>query len=156
MIRFAVTFMAFLAATCAAAEDKYVGYYYPEVTSEEVFDRVIRSGNAGSKAVRVDFVNVLTSSQLQAPSTPRFVFFAKGNNAETLVLTALDDDVFSSIYRARAVMAQLTVNVRQGGFFQQQQLQYVATFYDLLQLMQFDELMITDGETWTHRVDFIR
>jgi hypothetical protein len=32
----------------------------------------------------------------------------------------------------------------------------VATFFDLLQLMQFDELLITDGETWTHRVEFLR
>ena len=71
-------------------------------------------------------------------------------------MTALDDDIFSTIYRARAIMAQLTVSVRQNGFFKQEELQYVATFYDLLQLMQFDELMITDGETWTHRVNFNR
>ena len=104
----------------------------------------------------MDFVNVLTTAQLEAPESPRFVFFAKGEDAATLILTGLDDDVFSTVYRARAILAQLTVSVRRGGFFRQEELQYVATFYDLLQLMQFDELLITDGETWTHRVTFSR
>lgn len=157
MIRFVIAIAAiFSSTTLATADQDLVGYYYPEVTSEEAFDRVIRSSGASSKAVRVDFVNRITSSQLKSPESPRFVFFAKGDDASTLILTALDDDVFSTIYRARAIMAQLTVSVRQNGFFQQQELQYLATFYDLLQLMQFDELMITDGETWTHRVTFKR
>ena len=156
MTRLFAAFFALVFAGAVAAEDRYVGYYYPEITSEETFDRVIRASQGAGKAVRVDFVNVLTTAQLEAPESPRFVFFAKGEDAATLILTGLDDDVFSSIYRARAILAQLTVSVRRGGFFRQEELQYVATFYDLLQLMQFDELLITDGETWTHRVTFSR
>ncbi|WP_300031990.1 hypothetical protein [uncultured Roseobacter sp.] len=156
MTRLIAALFALVFAGAVAAEDRYVGYYYPEVTSEETFDRVIRATQGAGKAVRVDFVNVLTTAQLEAPESPRFVFFAKGSDADTLILTALDDDVFSTIYRARALMAQLTVSVRKGGFFRQEDLQYVATFYDLLQLMQFNELLITDGETWTHRVTFSR
>jgi hypothetical protein len=144
------------ATTLAYADDSRVGYYYPEVSSEEGFERVIRDAGPSSKAVRVDFINRITQAQISAPESPRFVFYAKGHDASTLIMTALDDEIFSTIYRARAIMAQLTVNVRQNGFFKQEQLQYVATFYDLLQLMQFDELMITDGETWTHRVSFNR
>ena len=156
MTRLFAALFALVFACAVAAEDRYVGYYYPEITSEETFDRVIRASQGAGKAVRVDFVNVLTTAQLEAPESPRFVFFAKGEDAATLILTGLDDDVFSSIYRARAILAQLTVSVRRGGFFRQEELQYVATFYDLLQLMQFDELLITDGETWTHRVTFSR
>lgn len=156
MTRLFAALFALVFAGAVAAEDRYVGYYYPEITSEETFDRVIRASQGAGKAVRVDFVNVLTTAQLEAPESPRFVFFAKGEDAATLILTGLDDDVFSSIYRARAILAQLTVSVRRGGFFRQEELQYVATFYDLLQLMQFDELLITDGETWTHRVTFSR
>ena len=156
MTRLFAALFALVFAGAVAAEDRYVGYYYPEITSEETFDRVIRASQGAGKAVRVDFVNVLTTAQLEAPESPRFVFFAKGEDAATLILTGLDDDVFSSIYRARAILAQLTVSVRRGGFFRQEELQYVATFYDLLQLMQFDELLITDGESWTHRVTFSR
>lgn len=147
---------ALFLATSVAAQDRYVGYYYPEITSEETFDRVVRASQGAGKAVRIDFVNVLTTAQLEAPESPRFVFFTKGEAAKTLILVALDDDVFSTIYRARAIMAQLTVSVRKGGFFRTEELQYVATFYDLLQLMQFDELVISDGETWSHRVNFTR
>ena len=106
--------------------------------------------------MRIDFINVLTNAQLEAPESPRFVFFAKGSDSKTLILTALDDEVFKTIYRARAVLAQLTVSVRNGGFFREEDLQYVATFFDLLQMMQFDELVISDGGSWTHRVNFVR
>ena len=156
MTRLICSLFALVLAGAAAAEDRYVGYYYPEVSSEETFERVIRSSPDTGRPLRVDFVNVLTQSQLQAPESPRFVFFAKGDDADTLILVALDDEIFSTIYRARAILAQLTVSVRTGGFFQREDLQYVATFFDLLQMMEFDELLITDGKTWTHRVDFIR
>lgn len=147
---------ATLLATATLAEERYVGYYYPDITSEETFDRVVRNGQAAGKAVRIDFINVITTAQLDSPESPRFVFFAKGSDSKTLILTALDDEVFSTLYRARAILAQLTVSVRRGNFFREEELEYVATFFDLLQLMQFDELLITDGETWTHRVDFVR
>lgn len=156
MTRLFALFVALLSAGAVSAEDRYVGYYYPEITSEETFDRLVRDSQGAGKAVRVDFINIITTAQLEAPESPRFVFFAKGEDSSTLILTALDDDVFSTLYRARAIMAQLTVNVRKGGFFREEELQYVATFYDLLQLMGFDELVITDGEDWAHRVIFVR
>ncbi|MEE4188221.1 MAG: hypothetical protein V2I76_07210 [Roseobacter sp.] len=156
MIRILAFVCLLMMAAPLAAEDRYVGYYYPEVTSEETFDRVVRDSQGAGKVVRIDFVNVLTTAQLEAPESPRFVFFTKGEDASTLILVALDDEVFSTIYRARAIMAQLTVSVRKGGFFRQEELQYVATFYDLLQLMGFDDLVISDGKTWSHRVNFVR
>ena len=156
MIRLIAVLSAFCLASVLAAEERYEGYYYPEITTEETFDRVIRNSEGAGKTVRIDFINVLTSAQLDAPESPRFVFFSKGEDAATLILVALDDEVFSTIYRARAIMAQLTVSVRQGGFFKQEDLEYVATFYDLLQLMAFDELVISDGRNWAHRVNFTR
>ncbi|MDW3222598.1 MAG: hypothetical protein R8G34_06855 [Paracoccaceae bacterium] len=156
MTRFFAMCFALLFAGAVGAQERYVGYYYPEITSEETFDRVVRASQGSGKAVRIDFVNVLTRAQLDAPETPRFVFYAKGEASSTLILTALDDEVFSTIFRARAIMAQMTVAVREGGFFRQEELQYVATFYDLLQLMQFDELVISDGHSWAHKVTFQR
>ncbi len=156
MTRILSLLVALIVTGPLAAEDRYVGYYYPEITTEETFDRLVRDSQGAGKAVRIDFVNVLTSAQLEAPESPRFVFFTKGEDASTLIVVALDDDVFATLYRARAIMAQLTVSVRQGGFFRQEELQYVATFYDLLQLMQFDELIISNGRDMAHRVNFVR
>ncbi|MBY5931847.1 hypothetical protein KUV51_02445 [Tateyamaria omphalii] len=144
-------------ATAAVhAQERYEGYYYPDVTSTESFTRVIRQAPQSSKGVRVDFVTNLTVAQLAAPESPRFVFFAKGEDAKHLNVIALDDDVFSTLFRARAVLAQMTSNMRNNDFFRAQELQFVATFFDLLQLMEFDTLVISDGETWSHQVNFVR
>ena len=156
MIRVFATLCLCVFAGVATAQDRYVDYYYPEITSEESFERVVRSAPGVGRDVRVDFINKVTTAQLAAPANPRFVFFAKGQKADKLILVALDDEVFSTLFRARAVMAQLTVNVRQGGFFRAQELQSVVTFYDMLQLLQFDTLVISDGATWSHKVDFKR
>ena len=156
MTRLSAVLFTLLLAGSVAAQDRYEGYYYPEISSEETFDRVVRASQGAGKAVRIDFVNVLTTAQLEAPESPRFVFFAKGEGAKTLMLIGLDDEIFATLYRARALLGQLTVSVRRGGFFRQEDLQYVATFYDLLQLLQFDELVISDGKTWAHKVNFKR
>jgi hypothetical protein len=149
-------FFANTVAGTLVAQDRYAGYYYPEISSEETFDRVVRASQGAGKAVRIDFVNVLTAAQLEAPESPRFVFFAKGEASKTLILIGLDDEILATLYRARALLGQLTVSVRRGGFFRREDLQYVVTFYDLLQLLQFDELVISDGKSWAHRVNFER
>ncbi len=154
--RLIATLLTVLAATAVLASDRYEGYYYPQITSTESFTRLIREAPGSSKAVRVEFVTNLTAAQLAAPESPRFVFFAKGDDAKHLTVIALDDDVFSTIYRARAVLAQMTSNLRNNDFFRQQDLQLVVTFYDLLQFMEFDTLVISDGETWAHEVSFSR
>ncbi|MEP5631815.1 MAG: hypothetical protein ABJP79_08040 [Tateyamaria sp.] len=156
MIRTLAVTCALLTATIAPAQERYEGYYYPEVTSTEDFNRVIRQAPQSSKDVRVGFVTSLTVAQLAAPESPRFVFFAKGGDAKHLTAVALDDDVFSTIYRARAVLAQLTSNMRNNDFFRQQNLESVATFFDLLQFMDFETLVISDGETWSHQVNFTK
>ncbi|MEM7270572.1 MAG: hypothetical protein AAF401_15140 [Pseudomonadota bacterium] len=145
-----------LSAVAAQAKDKYVGYYYPEIGSEETFDRQIADAPPANKAVRVGFVTSITKAQLEAPESPRFVLFAKGGESDTMIMVALDDDIFKSIYRARALMAQLTSNIRGTAFFKQLGLETAGTFYDMLQMMEFDELIISDGETWSHRVSFVR
>ncbi len=145
----------FLAAPLAA-QDRYVGYYYPEITSEETFDRVVRAPQPSDKRVRVDFVTGLTNAQLAAPENPPFVFFAKGTGAKQLILVALDDEIFETLFRARAILAQMTSNMRDSPVFKGQDLQFVATFYDLLQILQFDSLVISDGKDWSHKVTFIR
>lgn len=140
----------------AAAEEKYVGYYYPEITSEEVFDRVIAAAPPATAEVRSGFVTSITKAQLAAPESPRFVITEKGANSEHLIIIALDDEVFATLYRARAVLSQITSNFRGTDFFRNQNLHVKGTFYDMLQIMQFESLVISDGENWAHRVTIKR
>ena len=143
-------------AAPAAAEERYVGYYYPEVTSEEVFDRIIAAAPPATAEIRVGFVTAITKAQLAAPESPRFVLTEKGDKSERLIIIALDDEVFATLYRARAVLSQLTSNFRGTDFFRSQNLHVQGTFYDMLQIMQFESLVISDGENWSHEVTFKR
>ncbi len=154
----ALAFVALLAATLAAApasaEDRYEGYYYPKIDSQETFARSLMSGPLPDANAREAFVTMITRAQLDAPETPRYVLFAKGEASRKLILVGLDDQMFRTLFRARAVMAQLSASMRGAPFFKQQGLQSTGTFYDMLQLLDFDSLVITDGATWAHQVHF--
>ena len=143
--------LALLAAP-VAAEDRREGYYYPEITSEEVFNRDFGGTPPATRAVRINFITEITKAQLAAPDNPDFVIFAKGTAAEHMIVLALDDDVFRTLYRARALLAQLTSNARSTAFFRDNDIQFVATWFDLAKMLGFEDIVISDGVTWAHRV----
>lgn len=143
-----------LAGAAQAEEDRYAGYYYPEISSEENFRRVIAQTPASSKEVRVNFITAITKAQLDAPESPRFVLFEKGGQSTELIIVALDDEVFRTLFRARAVLAQLTSNLRGTEFFRKQGFDVEGTFFDMVQIMGFGTVTISDGATWAHRVNF--
>ncbi len=139
-------------AAWAAGKDSY---YYPPVNSEEVFAREIAAAPPAGRAVRVGFTTQITKAQLAAPESPRFVIFAKGAEAQHMIIIALDDEVFKTIYRARAVLAQLTSNARGTDFFINNNIQDHATWFDLAKLLGFEDLVISDGAAGSHRVIFV-
>ena len=138
-------------AAWAAGKDSY---YYPPVNSEEVFARQLAAVPLADRTVRVGFTTQITKAQLAAPESPRFVIFAKGDEAQHMIIIALDDQVFKTIYRARAVLAQLTSNARGTDFFINSNIQDQATWFGLAKLLGFEDLVISDGATWSHRVIF--
>ncbi len=137
-------------AAWAAGKDSY---YYPPVDSEEVFARELAVAPLADRTVRVGLATLITKAQLAAPESPRFVIFAKGNEAQHMIIIALDDQIFKTIYRARAVLAQLTSNARGADLFVNK-IEDHATWFDLANLLGFEDLVISDGETWSHRVIF--
>jgi hypothetical protein len=143
-----------LAASPAAADQDRQDYYYPAPQSSEVFDRTLAPAPEADRGVRIAFVTQVTQQQLAAPSAPRYAVFAKGEEADELIITALDDQVFATLFRARAVMAQLSAPARTTEFFVKNRLSATATFYDMLKVLGFDGLTLTDGRTWSHRVEF--
>lgn len=158
-MRIILAFFLFAVSAAAAqaashATDKYVGYYYPPITSEETFSRVLKQAPKARASVRTNFVTTITKAQLEAPESPRFVFFEKGGESENLVVIALDDEVFSTLFRARAVLAQITSNLRGTKFFIDQGMNIEGTFYDMLQIMSFETMVISDGRNWSHKVTF--
>jgi len=136
----------------AYAEDRRAGYYYPAITSEEVFDRTLAKAPKAVGPVRTAFVTEFTKSQLKSPAKPRISVFAKGSNKDHLIVIALDDEIFDTLFRARAVMAQMTSQARTTPFFQKNGIQFGATWYDLAKILGFKDIVLSDGKTWAHKV----
>ena len=149
--------LAIAAGTAPAAEyeSDREGYYYPEIGSQEDFRRDLGQPPAvPGRRVRTAFITQVTKAQLAAPETPPFVIFAKGAEAEHMIIVATGDGVFRTLYRARAVLAQLTANARGTEFFVKNGIQSEATWFDLAKLLGFEDLVISDGASWSHRVAF--
>ncbi len=78
--------------------------------------------------------------------------FAKGDDADKLIIVGLIDGQMNTIYRARALFATLTAVSRLTPFFRDNAPAVEATFFDLLKLLGFKQLTITDGVAFTHQV----
>jgi len=150
----AIVAVSLAAAAAAAWADTKDSYYYPPISSEEEFSRDLGAVPPAGRVVRVGFTTQITKAQLAAPESPRFVIFAKGDEAQHMIVIALDDQIFKTIYRARAVLAQLTSNARGTDFFIDNGIETQATWFDLAKLLGFEDLVISDGATWSHRVIF--
>ena len=79
--------------------------------------------------------------------------FAKGIEAEKLILVGLQNGPMDTLYRARAVLALLTATARTTPVFQDIDPDGRYTFLDLLKLLGFESITVTDGRAWSHRID---
>ena len=145
---------ALLGAAPPAAADKQEGYYYPPITSEEEFTRKLIPGPEPTRTTREGFITLIVRAQLDAPSAPRFSLFAKGGRSRRLIMIGLDDDAFRTLFRARAVLAQPTYNLRGTVFFTENGIADEGTFFDILQTLDFESLTVSDGLSWSHRIYF--
>jgi hypothetical protein len=140
-----------IVARTGYADDRHAGYYYPEPTSVETY----RSGVPGlpgtSRERRIGFIITVTKAMLDKPYPPRFAVFAKGKHAEKLLIVALEDDVLDTLYRARAHLAMLTSLARETPIFRQVG-PAELNFFDLLKMLGFTQLTVSDGEGFAHQV----
>lgn len=158
MIRriFAAALAALLFAGAAAAEertgDRHAGYYYPQITSREVYKARAGKQQEASSDTRLAFVLGLAQQQNSRAYPPTFVMFAKGDQFERLIIVAVGSHGFRGLYQARAMLAQLTSIARATPTFQQSGLADMLTFLDFARMMGFEELTISDGLTFAHRI----
>jgi len=135
------------------SDDSHAGYYYPELTSREVYVSRANQLKDATRATRLGFVTNLTQQQLSKGFAPTFAIFAKGNDAEKLIIMSLGDQGFRSIYQARGILAQLTAVARSTRLLREMQVDDVFNFFDLARLLGFTQITISDGETFSHQVD---
>lgn len=147
-----LVFPALVPSPALAAEDRHAGYYYPEPKSEESYTARARTLPESDRDRRLGFVVGFMGELAKDPAPLRFTVFAKGGEAEKLIIVALDDQIFSTLFRARAVLAVLTSQVRASPLFAELGVQNLFTFYDLAKLIGFKQITISDGRDWSHRI----
>lgn len=140
----------------ACLADTRAGYYYPDVTTREEFQiRLGEDTSSSSNDDRIEFVTELAARQRARNYPPRITIFTKGHDARKLIVVAMDNEVFETLYRARAVLAELTSEARATPMLRDRNMQTLVTFFDVLTMLGFKEVTLSDGKAWTHQIDFV-
>ena len=133
------------------AADRYIGYYYPEPTSETYVARS-RTMEEADRTLRIGFVTGITQQLLSRPYPPTAAIYAKGGEAQKLIIVALEDGRIDTIFRARAIFANLTAVSRGLPIMQELGVQDWFTFFDLAKMLGFTHITISNGRDFAHQV----
>ena len=69
-----------------------------------------------------------------------------------MIIVATGDSGFRTIYQARALLAQLTATARGTPLFRELKVEDLFTFFDLAKMLGFNQIVISDGESFSHKV----
>ena len=145
--------LALLVAGEAGAQDRHAGYYYPPVTSQETYVARAATLSHTHRARRILFTTEITNQMLGLPYPPTFAMFPKGEEAEKLIIVALQEGRLDTLYRMRALLAQLTARARETPLFREYRVEAEFTFLDLLKLLGFRRLTLSDGVGFAHQIE---
>ena len=153
MIRVLILGLFLLAAPVQAQPaDRHEGYYYPPASSQEVYVARAKVLIDATRDKRLEFVNGLTASQLAGSYAPAYVVFAKGDRADRLIVVSLVSGQLDTVFRARALLAQLTAVARGTPLLQDYGVDNLFTFLDVLKLMGFTRVTLSDGDRFAHQI----
>ena len=144
--------MAFV-PPAANAGDRHAEYYYPTPQSEETYKARARTLEESSRRSRTAFVTGLTNRMLQNPYPPEFAIFAKGAEAEKLIIVAVRGEAYDTLFRKRGLLATLTAVARVTPLFEQGAVQDFFTFFDLCKILGFKRITVSDGRSFAHRIN---
>ena len=148
----AVLALTTLAAGTAQAADRHEGFYYPKPATTETYEARSFTLPESSRKARIAFVTGITSEQNKAPYPPTAAIFAKGSEAEKLIIVALTDGRIDTIYRARAIFAQMTAVARLLPVFSELGVEDYFTFFDLAKMLGFEQITISNGRDFAHQI----
>ena len=144
-----------LSTAPAAADDRHEGYYYPEVTTHETYPARAPTLPDSDRLRRIAFVVALAQQQTNRPYPPRWAIFAKGAEAQKLLIVAMQDGVIATEYQARAMLALMTAAARGLPGFDAEALEDNYTFLDLLAIMGFEQLTVSDGRSYALQFEIV-
>lgn len=135
--------------------DSHAGYYYP---APETFEKYVARGptiKQANRNIRVAFITGLEVEIGKRGHPIPFAIFAKGSEAEKLIIVALMDGPMDTLYRARAVLANLTAEARLLPLLKQNGVEDWFTFLDLAVLLGFKQVTLSDGKSWAHQIELV-
>ncbi|MEM7302586.1 MAG: hypothetical protein AAF468_16015 [Pseudomonadota bacterium] len=136
----------------ASAQDRHAGYYYPAAATEETYEARVDQLHNTTKRSRVGFTVGLNAKQLSRGYAPAYHVFAKGVDSEKLIIIAVEDNRYDTLYRLRALAASLTATARTSPLFSRLQSPENLTFYDLCKMAGFKQLTLSNGRDVSHRI----
>jgi len=132
--------------------DHHEGYYYPKPGSFEHYPARVYALPESDRVRRQAFIIGLTKQLVGGQYAPSYAIFAKGNASDKLIVVALGEGQLNTIYRARALLATFTSVARSTAFFQQNTQPDESTFLDLLKLLGFKRVTVSDGREFAHQI----
>ncbi len=142
----------YLVASAAQARDRHVGYYYPKPQTIETYKARARVLPAANRKRRIDFVVGLNKIMLKRPYAPEYSVFVKGKGAEKMIIVANQRGRLDTIYRIRGLLATLTSVARAMPIFKQHGVGEILTFFDLMRMLGFKQITVSDGDKLAHQV----
>ncbi len=144
--------MLALASHSGRAQDRHAGYYYPIPATSEVYEARAATLPDSNRKRRILFVTELTNQMLNNTYAPSVAIFAKGEEAEKLIITGLVEGGYNTLYRMRGLLAMLSARARTTPIFREYRVEDLFTFLDLLKLLGFKQVTVTDGDRFAHQI----
>ena len=133
--------------------DRHAGYYYPVPATSEVYVSKAATLGEADRARRILLVTEITQQMLERPYPPQVAIFPKGAEGEKLIITSLYDGAYDTMFRMRGLLAMMTAWARSTPIFQAYEVEDLFNFLDLLKLLGFKRLTLTDGEAYAHQIE---
>ena len=132
--------------------DRHAGYYYPLPQTRETYTAQAITLPNSNRARRLGFVTAMTAGMMGNNYAPPFAMFAKGDDAEKLIIVSVREGAYNTLYRGRALLAMLTSITRTTPIFQQFGVEEVFNFFDLAKMLGFQLITISDGDQYAHQI----
>ncbi len=136
----------------AQTADRYVGYYYPAPQQIEAYCARVPTLKDVNKKRRVGFIIGIKSGQKNQAYESPYSVFAKGGKSTKLIVISKQEGYLNTIYRARALLADLSISARTTPIFANSGVAENLTFLDLISTMGFESVTLSDGAAFSHQV----
>ncbi len=132
--------------------DRYVGYYYPKPAAIETYKARAAVLPGANRKGRIAFIVAVVNEQLKRPYPLPYSLFPKGGRAHKLIIVSNLPGRLNTIYRVRALLATMTSVARTLTIFRKHSVEDDFTFLDLMKMLGFESVTVSDGESFTHQI----